>query len=223
MSCRECRTQLVAYLNKTLPAREQAAVTQHLEDCEHCRGQFAREQAIRQALQQEAPIPAPTAGFEQRVLSAATHGRHRGFSVSLWVGAAVAAALVLGVVLGAGLFSGASREPSVAVQPVPSDPVKPLSEDILQTVRLAFSSHSALDNVMLTLELPQNVELAKFPGRQRLSWKVDLKAGENVLSLPIRVLFPGQGELVAHLESGAGQKTFRVRLPGTDSSGGPSS
>ncbi len=223
MLCHECQPQLIAYLNETLSPGERADVMQHLDGCGRCRARLSGERAIQQALRQIAPVPGPSAGFEQRTLAAATQGRRRRRPVSPWVGAAVAAALVLGVVLGAGLFSGNSRAPEVVSDPAASGGREAASGSIVRTVKLAFSSHDALDNVTLTLDLPKNVELARFPGRQRLSWQVDLKAGDNVLALPIRVLFPGSGELVAHLDDGVRQKTFRVRLPDSDPVGRPSS
>ena len=94
-----------------------------------------------------------------------------------------------------------------------------------QTVRLAFHSGQRLEGVTLTLELPPNVELAHWPGQHRLSWQVDLEAGDNVLALPLKVLFPGSGELVARLNLGQQHKSFRVEIPGvgTDTGGDPAS
>lgn len=84
----------------------------------------------------------------------------------------------------------------------------------VRQVRLAFSSAEPLENVRLTLELPDNVELEPFPGRHSLSWHVDLDAGDNVLTLPLRVLYPAEAELVARLDDGNRQKTFRTSIPG---------
>lgn len=223
MICHECQTQLIEYLNETLTSRERADVAQHLENCEICCARLSRERAMQPALKQVAPVPAPSEGFEARTLAAATRGDHLRSRVSPRVGAAIAAALVLGVVLGAGLFSGASRPPVVATDATSSSVTGSTKAPVLKTVRLAFSSRDTLDNVTLTLDLPSNIELARFPGRQRLSWKIDLKAGDNILALPVRVLFAGSGELVAHLDDGMRQKTFRVRLSGTDPVEKPSS
>ena len=88
-----------------------------------------------------------------------------------------------------------------------------IAEPVEKTVRLAFRSGEALENVTLTLELPPNVELASWPGHRELSWQVSLNAGENVLSLPLKLLFPGAGELVARLDTGDRQKTFRAPIP----------
>ena len=81
-----------------------------------------------------------------------------------------------------------------------------------RNVRLAFSSREALDGVTLTVELPPHVEVASYPGHQKLSWKVDLDKGENVVNLPLNILFSGEGDLVAHLDDGRRTKTFRTSL-----------
>ena len=43
-------------------------------------------------------------------------------------------------------------------------------------------------------------------------WKVDLDKGENVVNLPLNILFSGEGDLVAHLDDGRRTKTFRTSL-----------
>ena len=56
------------------------------------------------------------------------------------------------------------------------------------------------------------MEVASYPGHQKLSWKVDLDKGENVVNLPLNILFSGEGDLVAHLDDGRRTKTFRTSL-----------
>lgn len=224
MSCREYRELLVPYLLNELSADQAARMEQHVADCARCATGLANEKALQSTFADRYAIPDPSPDFETRVLAAAgarANGKsvRRGWSTPV-VGGALAAALALGIALGVGLKPGADTpqpavatsqsevsEPSVNASPVASEPV-------IRTVRLAFSSGQPLENVTLTLELPANVELATFPGRQQLSWKVDLEQGENVLALPLRVLFPGTGDLVAHIDDGQRQKTFRAAIPG---------
>ncbi|MDX1755242.1 MAG: anti-sigma factor [Marinobacter sp.] len=165
-------------------------------------------------------MPAPSADFESRVLAAATRGTAGGRS---WqypvVGGAVAAVLALGIFIGLQWQSGQPGQALVADAPVANESVVVEASEALpdfqpreQTVKLAFHSGRALEDVTLTLELPANVELASYPGRQKLSWQVSLKEGDNVLALPLKVLFPGDGTLVAHLNDGKQQKTFRAPI-----------
>jgi len=45
---------------------------------------------------------------------------------------------------------------------------------------------------------------------------VSLDQGENIVKLPLNILFPGEGELVARLDDGKREKTFRTRLSQVD-------
>lgn len=221
MSCREIRLSLSGFSNNELSEARNEEIAQHLRACPSCQARFEAERSLSGALRRQTAIPAPSSGFESRVLGAAT-GRS-GYSGKRWshtvLGGAVAAALALGVALGV-LLDG---EPSstdtsvVAESPVTEEPsrINPAAvvEPVQRTVRLAFRSGKPLENVTLTLELPPHVELASRPGQHELSWKVSLDAGENVLALPLKVLFPGAGELVARLDTGERQKTFRAVIP----------
>lgn len=208
MSCRECRELMVPYLRNDVSAEQAAQVSDHVAACGRCAARLASETALRSTLPARYSIPDPSPGFEERVFAASRPQRgvershRRGWSTPV-VGGAVAAALALGIALGMG------------VKPMGAPPVEPAQvEPVIQTVRLAFHSGEPLEDVTLTLELPSNVEVASFPGRHQLSWKVDLDQGENMLALPLRVLFPGAGELVARIDDGQRQKTFRAAIPG---------
>ncbi|MBW4935592.1 zf-HC2 domain-containing protein [Marinobacter sp. F4206] len=224
MSCREIRVSLAAYSNNELSETRTEEIARHLRTCSSCRVRLESEQALTGALRRQAGIPAPSAGFEARVLDAATgrsSGAGSGWSHTV-LGGAVAAALALGIGLGVLLDEGSPvSEMPVAVneqtgesQSV-SDPAG-IGQPTERTVRLAFRSGEPLEDVTLTLELPPHVELASLPGQHELSWKVSLDAGENVLALPLKVLFPGSGELVARLDTGDRQKTFRAVIPDSE-------
>ncbi|KAA1170734.1 anti-sigma factor [Marinobacter salinexigens] len=212
MSCPEIRNSLAAYLYDELPETRAVSVERHLRACSGCSQALQAEHQLKEALYSRARIPAPSDGFSQRALAAAT-GRSRS-SERRWshgvLAGAVAAAMAFGMAVGV-LFNGeaVSNHPAVAEQSLV--PVE-------RMVRLAFNAGEPLDNVTLTLELPPHVELAAMPGLHEVSWQVSLDAGENVLSLPLKVLFPGSGELVAHLDAGDRQKTFRAVIPAFESS-----
>ncbi|WP_225314360.1 anti-sigma factor family protein [Marinobacter halotolerans] len=211
MSCSSTREHIQPWLRGELSEAESAAVEKHVAGCYRCARVVESESAILNALQAGYQVPEPSTGFESRVLAAATEadasaGRHRSVSTA-WVGGAVAAALVLGVAIGVGLQPGATTgEARVATDsaPAPSN---------TQTVRLAFNAAEAMTDVTLTLELPAHVEMASYPGHQQLSWNVSLDKGENIVELPLNIMFPGEGVLVAHLDNGERRKTFRADLP----------
>lgn len=215
MSCSKFKNQLHPWLRGELSDEDGAAVEQHVAGCYTCATVVEKESVILRSLSAGFDVPEASAGFEQRVLTEATRqarppGQKTPLSVP-WFGGAVAAALALGIALGLGMGSGQR-----AVSPVETQATMAAGQTPAQaspvTVKLAFDSAEAMADVTLTVELPAHVEVSSYPGRQRLSWKVNLDQGENILKLPLTVLFPGDGELVAHLDNGERNKTFRAPL-----------
>ncbi len=222
-SCQQSHELIDQCVTGAIAPADALALERHLAGCPLCARRLRWHQCITDELANQARVPEPSADFEARVLVAAT-GRVHPNARRRWLapvaGSAVAAALVLGLVLGTGTWTGAPRQASDderAVPPVPRE----------QTVRLAFTSGSELDNVSLTLELPAHVELARFPGHQTLTWQVDLKPGDNVIALPLRIAYPEAGEIVARLDDGRNTRTFRAAIPSIgkseESERGPSS
>ncbi|MDX1588519.1 MAG: hypothetical protein R3296_06240 [Oleiphilaceae bacterium] len=230
------------WCDQRLSAEQQRDCAGHLEHCGDCRVRLKAEQRRREALA-TLTVPEPDAGFEQRMLDGAIGGRHRRGWTSPMIGTAMAACLAVGLMVGQWMDSGppleqvgapeASLAENRAENDAPAESPEPVSEEVasewgldepdtpvanetVETVRLAFSAGKAMEDVTLTLEMPAHMELAAFPGERTISWKVDLQEGQNLLSLPVRNLFPGQGELVAHLDDGERRKTFRAPV-GTES------
>ncbi|WP_404367886.1 anti-sigma factor family protein [Marinobacter sp.] len=225
-TCQQAHTYIERSAAGELTAADARALEQHTASCQPCAIRLRWENRISEELQRN-EIPAPGPDFEARVLAAAT-GRSSAASGSRgrrkWaspvVGGAVAAALALGLFLGSGIENQDSPETFAASgsgQQAQDENPTSVPGYREQTVRLAFSAKSELDDVSLTLELPANVELASFPGHRELTWQVDLKAGDNVIALPLRVAWPEAGELVAHLDDGEKRKTFRAPIPGMES------
>jgi hypothetical protein len=79
-----------------------------------------------------------------------------------------------------------------------------------QTVRLVFASATALDSAMLTVSLPEGIELAGFPGQREITWETSLQKGKNLLPLTLVALTPAGGELLATLEHDDRDRTFRL-------------
>ncbi|MDK8465499.1 zf-HC2 domain-containing protein [Marinobacter sp. SS13-12] len=232
MLCNECKNNLRSWVRNELSAAHASRIEQHIADCKGCSIAAHNEQAIFDSLQDSQAVPAPSFGFEARVLGAATgkggeagKGSHgHGWSTPVASGA-VAAALVIGIALGFGWKAdpepGAEQAISGAEQAGGDKTLaaEPVARPVARNVRLAFSSREALEGVTLTVELPPHVEVASYPGHQKLSWKVDLDKGENVVNLPLNILFSGEGELVAHLDDGRRTKTFRTSLNGASGNG----
>ncbi|MEC7815155.1 MAG: zf-HC2 domain-containing protein [Pseudomonadota bacterium] len=233
MNCQTVRDHLPDYLRGNLPDGSVLAVEQHLAGCPDCQAQLSSEQRLEEALARRHQAPQPSLGFEARVLAAATceTERRRSYAHVAW-GGAVAAALVFGIWIGQAPMTSTpatdvAETPDVertAADADERDLAATPFEPVVQTVRLAFTSAEPLEDVTLTLELPPHVELSGLPGEQRVSWQVSLQQGDNVLTLPLKVLFPGDGELIAELDAAGRQKVFRTSVPPfTDAGSGPRS
>lgn len=220
LKCREVREALLKADQDNIDRLKWQAIEVHATGCNDCRPYLLWLRRVDKAIQEQ-DIPAPTQDFEARVMARATGA---GWSTPGWkVSAAVAAALVLGVVIGMGVDRQAvqpATQPEIASA---SQPATHAVEPRKQTVRLAFNARQSLEDVQLTIELPANVELQAFPGRRALSWQVSLKPGENVIALPLRIIYPQPGELLAHLDDGQHRKTFRTKIPVMDKTQEPSS
>jgi len=217
MTCTEIRDQLIAYAaGEVLDEQDRAAVEAHVQGCPDCARRLRWEERVQQAVQEESAIPDPSAGFEARVLAAATGRADADADTGgVWKqrsinGGAVAAAMVVGILVGSGMPW--TQDPAAVpdrVETVEAEKVW----DREETVKLAFNTRSHLNDVSLTIELPPHVEVTRFPGHRRLTWQVDMEPGKNVIALPLRIAYPEGGEIVAHLGKGPNRRTFVAPLP----------
>ena len=65
---------------------------------------------------------------------------------------------------------------------------------------------------MLTVTLPDGVELDGFPGQREIAWQTSLNEGKNLLPLKLIAVSPMGGEVLARLEHGDRDRTFRLRI-----------
>lgn len=218
MTCRQFQEDVERLVKGDLPPEKEQVLRAHASTCDACSALWAAESRLQQGIVAQS-IPEPAPDFETRIRNMALSGKprsvHRRNMIPVW-GSAVAAVLALGIFIGLQLQPERNGQTSQDMAQTSAQEV--IAEPRQRTVRLAFNSRKAMEGVTLTLELPANVELAPFPGRQNVSWKVNLKEGDNVLALPLNVLFPGSGELVAHLDDGRKRKTFSTAIPDTEPS-----
>ena len=167
----------------------------------------SQDQELVELLRQ---LPAPEAApgyYDQAIARAAYTGTRRQRRRWLMTGfsAAVAATAALWVV--AGLLFGPPELPrDEAIPGVTMTLEKP------RTVNFVFASASALDSAMLTVSLPDGIELEGFPGQREITWETSLREGRNLLPLTLVALTPAGGELLATLEHENRDRTFRLRI-----------
>jgi len=162
-----------------------------------------------QALLREYPAPVPREGFFDQALTRATHEgtrRQRNRWLMTGAGSVIAAGLVLWLIGGLFFTTG------MPTLPDPEIPGITMTLDQPRTVRLVFASAEALDDAMLTVVLPEGIELAGFPGQREITWRTSLDAGKNLLPLELIATSPLGGEVLARLEHKNRNRTFRLRI-----------
>lgn len=155
------------------------------------------------------PTPQAEAGFYDQALARATHQGARKLR-NRWLatgfGSAIAAGLAAWLVFGFLLGTPAQDVPE------PTLPGVTIALEEAKTVRLMFASRQALDSAMLTVSLPDGVELSGFPGQREITWETSLVEGKNVLPLTLVALTPAGGEVFAKLQHGDREQTFRLKV-----------
>ena len=167
-----------------------------------------QEQDVLELLR-DYPAPAPDDGFYERALVRATHEgskRQRNRWMLAGFGAAIAATIAAWMI--GGLLLNDPRLPEAG----PAIPGVTIALAEPRTVNLVFASATALDSAMLTVTLPDGIELDGFPGQREITWETSLSAGKNLLPLTLVAVAPAGGELLARLEHDARERTFRLRV-----------
>lgn len=162
-----------------------------------------------QALLKDYPAPRAAAGFYDQALARATYEgarRQRNRWLATGFGGAVAAGLAIWMI-GLGLLTSPDLPRADATIPGIA-----MTLEQPRTVNLVFASATALESATLTVSLPAGVELAGFPGQSEITWETSLQEGKNVLPLTLIALTPTGGELLATLEHGNRDRTFRLRV-----------
>ncbi len=162
------------------------------------------------ALLKDYPMPTADATFYDDALAKATRDgakRQRNRWMVTGFGSAVAAGLAAWVVFG--LLLG-----SPDTQPLPDASIPGVSIALEQpkTINLMFASNEPLENAMLTVSLPDGIELQGFPGQKEITWETSLDAGRNVLPLTLVAVSPVGGEVFARLEHMSRNQTFQIHI-----------
>ena len=208
MQCRQFKSQIDWFLQTLGVGRKFDAMREHARECPACAGELKAEQDLRRCF---VALPKPEAppGFHERVLSRGIvqggerHARSRRewFRHSVPVLAAVCAAVFLAVWLWP-----ASPQPAASTSEVA------LSLHQSRQVGFVFHVHHRIQNARIVVNLPEGVEIHGRRAR-RLSWRVDLNRGDNLLKLPLVARAPGNGIVSAEvIAAGSAMPLARAQL-----------
>jgi hypothetical protein len=155
------------------------------------------------------PMPEATSAFyDDALVQAARTGsrRQRNRWMMTGFGSAIAAGFAIWIM--SGVLLNTPTLPQTGA-PIPEVTIA-LEEP--KTVNLVFASATALDSAVLTVVLPDGIELDGFPGQKEISWETSLAEGKNRLPLKLIALTPHGGELLARLKHNDRDREFRLRV-----------
>lgn len=207
MNCEEINNSLDAIIDGELSEKQYKEIQSHVDICEHCRHLLQREERLQASLR-GLPVKSYRPGFAKHALEKAK-SKHEQQKRRFWrygIGGAMAAGVALFFV---GSLFFTTPENRFADMPEIT-----LSLDESRDVRLVLNSAANLEDATFTVQLPPNVELKGFPGRQVITWKGKLKQGKNLLVLPVMASGPVAGEMTTLIEHADKKKTFHIRMEG---------
>ncbi|MBN8429911.1 hypothetical protein JF535_03500 [Microbulbifer salipaludis] len=196
MNCCQARREL------DLMQRENNSVLlKHLHRCSECR-EYAEELRLVNLLR-TMPAPQPSEYFEERVLNAAMPKRRNAVQGNVRKWQLATAASVLFAVIAA-LPQWRSSTPIVEASMVQASASEALP------VRVSVDAARAMEGALISVSLPENLALEGYGDQRELSWRTNLNAGANRLTLPVRARTGQRNEILIRIEHDGARKEFYV-------------
>lgn len=202
VECREVRQRLDSLETGEVPGTEASRCRSHLAECPACRA-YQADLALLRARLAALPAPEPEPAWIAGVLRRATAGRRPRRHAARLRWAAVAAAVAVTAIL-------LTQWPEPPAPSAGEAVVLTGSNGAVHTVGIAIDSPRALDGVSFTVLVPDGFEVDGYPSRRELNWEGRLEPGANRLSLPLRAMGGGTGEVVTRIEYAGGGRELRL-------------
>lgn len=201
MNCQLFHHHIDDYLDNILDVSGMQSVERHAEACSRCAALLEQERRLRRELR-DLPVDPSSPGFAARALRQAKASSHQAPQRHRQVAAALAASLMLGIAIGQ-LGSKAPEGQLAQVHLQVNEP---------RALSLAFNSPRDFKGATFVMALPAGVELVNHPGQRELIWQADLKAGRNLLTLPLVARHEEGGEVLAEIRHGNELKRFVLHV-----------
>ncbi len=194
MQCRQFKNRIVWFLEASGSGSSYEAMREHARECPACAGELRAEQDLRHCLE-ALPEEKMPLGFQEYVLSRAiaegTPRRERRRRQWMRIAVSSFATACAAVFLAVWLWP-ASPQPGSTISQVA------LTLHKTRQIGFVFHVHHQLHNARIVVNLPEGVEIDGHRTR-RLSWRVNLNRGDNLLKLPLIARAPGNGVISAEV------------------------
>jgi anti-sigma factor RsiW len=200
MKCQDIENKLVDIVSGKLAPTELEDCRQHIAHCVACDEVMRGVEGLAQLRNRDPGTP-PTGLFETVSARLERRADQNTAGKRFWTGT------TFGGVVAASLFAlaltvGWIQLPANAPDQAAPEFMVALSES--RDLSVAIETEHALANATITVTLSGGVELAGYTGQRQLSWKADLVAGVNRLTLPVKATGIAGGQVIvqlAHLDS----------------------
>lgn len=202
MKCRIAKNLMQDAVDGKLKGADTGFITAHLQECAACREDYRQTSNMLEMLR-GIPVPPPSAGFADRVLSIATRshpataGRRYKYVTGGIAASLVAVFLAISVMTGSG--------------PGQQAPDVMLIGDQVKTIRVAIESPRIIEAIEVSIDVSDNLAIEGYGNQQAISWTTRLERGVNLIALPISANAAGDGEIVARVGLDGHEKVYRIR------------
>ena len=202
MKCRTAKNLMQDAIDGKLKGADTGFITAHLQECAACREDYRQTSNMLEMLR-GIPVPPPSAGFADRVLSSATRAQpDTAGSRIKYVTGGIAASLIAVFLLVSSLSE---------FGPARLDPAIMLTENQITTIRVAIESPRVVEAIQVTIDVSDNLEIDGYGQQQAISWITRLEQGVNLIALPVNAVAAGDGEIVARVGLDGQEKIYRIR------------
>lgn len=207
MNCEETCDHIGEMRRGSLSELGQRQLSVHLQSCADCRLAAKAFDALQELRDRKATAPADDLFDEvmRTVLRPPRHEPRPGFWTGAGAGVAVAASLALAIA-----WLGLLPSPEVGTEK---------STHVLlaepRDLHVAIDLERDLPGAQITVVLSGAIALSGYRDQRELSWKTDLQAGMNKLTLPLMPISEQGGELLVQVDHDGRRRTFTVNLDTT--------
>ena len=207
MNCESVAENIRALAEGKLQGQEKAACMNHISACQDCSDALRGVRAML-VVRDQATVPGSERVFNRVMSKSGYDPQYEASRKGFWLGAgfsgAIAASLLaVAFVLGL-LGSPAVEAPQAAEFYVSTQEVRPMN--------IAIEADKLLEGAEISILLSGDVEIDGFGERNELSWTDDLEPGVNQLTLPVRAIGDGGGQMVVRLSHPDSEQIFVVQL-----------
>lgn len=204
MNCESFDANLDNFIDGYLSEQEREACADHARDCDGCNANLDKARAVLAGLH-GLSVPAPQQGLLEELITGAalknesTTGQRR-------IAYALAAGIIVSVCVALYFNNFASRHNTLdSVELAIAQP---------KQVHLLIDAAYTMSNVAVAVSLPENVEIAGFPGKSQLTWFTNLKAGKNRLTIPLiaNALLDNSATVIAVISHENKSRQYTIRL-----------